>query len=384
MRADERARVSAQPRRGVRPRRAIAPRPLAERRIRAGTAAPDGGHHLLDARGLLHRWSGNVEATPRILTSTSPLGPVERAAMVASEPGEPFEVFVVTSSDTRGGSKRRFARFDGQRWTRLDQAVHRGIYLPDVARAGPGRALAIGTSTRSVAAVSLYEAGVVRGVVLPDPGYEAGESAPTAALWHPKLGYVLVGEDGSVENRLIDLVPEMPTSALSEAANFLNSHMRGRTLSEARHAMQARHQDYERELDELTKRVVDTGLATWAGAEAGRPRQLIVRGRANLLEDLKAVEDLERIRVLFDDLERNRDLVQLLGNAETGDGVRIFIGTENKLFSLSGSSLVVSPFRDKDQRVIGILGVIGPTRLNYARVIPMVDYTAKVVSKILG
>lgn len=195
---------------------------------------------------------------------------------------------------------------------------------------------------------------------------------------------VLVGEDGSVENRLIDLVPEMPTSALSEAANFLNSHMRGRTLSEARHAMQARHQDYERELDELTKRVVDTGLATWAGAEAGRPRQLIVRGRANLLEDLKAVEDLERIRVLFDDLERNRDLVQLLGNAETGDGVRIFIGTENKLFSLSGSSLVVSPFRDKDQRVIGILGVIGPTRLNYARVIPMVDYTAKVVSKILG
>lgn len=176
---------------------AIAPRPLAERRIRAGTAAPDGGHLLLDARGLLHRWSGNVEATPRILTSTSPLGPVERAAMVASEPGEPFEVFVVTSSDARGGSKRRFARFDGQRWTRLDQAVHRGIYLPDVARAGPGRALAIGTSTRSVAAVSLYEAGVVRGVVLPDPGYEAGESAPTAALWHPKLGYVLVGEDGA-------------------------------------------------------------------------------------------------------------------------------------------------------------------------------------------
>jgi len=111
---------------------------------------------------------------------------------------------------------------------------------------------------------------------------------------------------------------------------------------------------------------------------------LIIRGRSNLLANLGAAEDLERIRLLFDDLESKRDLIQLLGNAEDGDGVRIFIGSENNLFSLSGSSIVVSPYRDKDQRIVGVLGVIGPTRLNYARVIPMVDYTARLVGKLLG
>ena len=109
-----------------------------------------------------------------------------------------------------------------------------------------------------------------------------------------------------------------------------------------------------------------------------------MRGRSNLLTDLDAVEDLERIRLLFDDLESKKDLIQLLGLAEQGDGVRIFIGSENNLFSLSGSSLVVSPYRDSNQRIVGVLGVIGPTRLNYARVIPMVDYTARLVSRILG
>ena len=109
-----------------------------------------------------------------------------------------------------------------------------------------------------------------------------------------------------------------------------------------------------------------------------------MRGQANLLDDVTALEDLERVRLLFDDLETQRELIRLLGDAEAGEGVRIFIGSENKLFSLSGSSLVVSPYRDKEQRVVGVLGVIGPTRLNYARIIPMVDYTAKVVGRLLG
>jgi heat-inducible transcriptional repressor len=195
---------------------------------------------------------------------------------------------------------------------------------------------------------------------------------------------VLVGEDGSVENRVVDLPAGLPTSALSEAANYLNSHIRGLTLAEARTELELRQSQSQAELDELTKRVVETGLATWAGTTADQPQQLIVRGRANLLEDLKAAEDLERLRLLFDDLERNRDLVQLLGAAEAGDGVRIFIGSENKLFSLSGSSLVVSPYRDKDRRIVGVLGVIGPTRLNYARIVPVVDYTARLVGKVLG
>ncbi|MBN9009415.1 MAG: heat-inducible transcriptional repressor HrcA, partial [Rhizobiales bacterium] len=128
---------------------------------------------------------------------------------------------------------------------------------------------------------------------------------------------------------------------------------------------------------------VEAGLASWAEAGAGRPETLIVRGRANLLEDVNAAEDLERIRLLFEDLETQRELVRLLGNAETGEGVRIFIGSENQLFSLSGSSLIVSPYRDSEQRIVGVLGVIGPTRLNYARIVPMVDYTAKLVTRLL-
>jgi heat-inducible transcriptional repressor len=157
---------------------------------------------------------------------------------------------------------------------------------------------------------------------------------------------VLVSEDGQVENRILSLPPGLPSSALSEATNFLNARIRGRTLAE--------------------------------------DRKLIVRGQAHLLEDLHALEDLERVRLLFDDLEEKRGVADLLGRAEHAEGMRIFIGSENKLFSLSGSSTIVSPYRDGQGRIVGVLGVIGPTRLNYARIIPMVDYTARVVSKVLG
>jgi heat-inducible transcriptional repressor len=195
---------------------------------------------------------------------------------------------------------------------------------------------------------------------------------------------VLVGEDGSVENRLVDIDPGTTPSALTEATNYLNSRLHGRTLSEARAEIGRRRDDLRTELDKLTHKLVDTGLATWEEAREGRPETLIVRGRANLLEDITAAEDLERIRLLFDDMETQQELIRLLGDAEKGDGVRIFIGSENQLFSLSGSSLVVSPYRDSDQRIVGVLGVIGPTRLNYARIVPMVDFTAKVVSRFIG
>ncbi|MDR3374725.1 MAG: heat-inducible transcriptional repressor HrcA [Ancalomicrobiaceae bacterium] len=201
---------------------------------------------------------------------------------------------------------------------------------------------------------------------------------PTRAL------VVLVGEDGSVENRVVELPAGIPPSTLVEASNYLNATIRGRSLAEARTDLERLTQERQGELDQLTRQLVEAGLASWADTGSGRPPQLIVRGRANLLDDLKAAEDLERIRLLFDDLERNRDLVQLLGLAETGDGVRIFIGSENKLFSLSGSSLIVSPYRDKGQNIIGAIGVIGPTRLNYARIVPMVDFTAKLVGRLLG
>ncbi|MDJ1158894.1 heat-inducible transcriptional repressor HrcA [Chelatococcus sp. SYSU_G07232] len=192
---------------------------------------------------------------------------------------------------------------------------------------------------------------------------------------------VLVSEDGTVENRLLDLPPGLPPSALTEATNFLNARIRGKTLGELRSEFEARRTEMERELDALTARLVEAGLATPAGSEDGR--HLIVRGQANLLEDLKAAEDLERIRLLFADLETQHDVIDLLTRAEAGEGVRIYIGSENKLFSLSGSSMIAAPFRDASQTIVGVVGVIGPTRLNYARIVPMVDYTAKVVSKLI-
>ncbi|MCB1508059.1 MAG: heat-inducible transcriptional repressor HrcA [Hyphomicrobiaceae bacterium] len=195
---------------------------------------------------------------------------------------------------------------------------------------------------------------------------------------------VLVGEDGSVENRMIDLPAGTLPSTLSEATNRLNALVKGRTLMDVRKELSGLEAGLSGELDTLTRQVVEAGLATWSGASGGQPRQLIVRGQANLLEDVKALEDLERVRQLFSDIEEKRELIEFLGLAEKGDGVRVFIGSETKLFSLSGSSVIVSPYRDAETGLIGVLGVIGPTRLNYARIVPSVDYTARLISRLLG
>jgi len=194
---------------------------------------------------------------------------------------------------------------------------------------------------------------------------------------------VMVGDDGQVENRVLTLPLGVPSSVLTEAGNFLNARIRGRTLAEARLELETALAEARAELDQLTQKVIAAGIASWSGGENG-DRQLIVRGHANLLEDLHALEDLERIRLLFEDLETKRGVVDLLGRAEQADGVRIFIGSENKLFSLSGSSTIVAPYRDGAGQIVGVLGVIGPTRLNYARVIPTVDYAARIVSRMLG
>jgi len=194
---------------------------------------------------------------------------------------------------------------------------------------------------------------------------------------------ILVTEDGQVENRVVQLTAGITPSALSEATNYLNARIRGSTLNEARADIEKLYETAKRELDSLTQKVVEAGIATWVETGAGSPPTMIVRGRSNLLGNMAGGEDLGRIRQLFDDMETKKDLIQLLTLAEEGDGVRIFIGSENSLFSLSGSSLVVSPYRDQDERVVGVLGIIGPTRLNYARIIPMVDYTAQLVSRMI-
>ena len=194
---------------------------------------------------------------------------------------------------------------------------------------------------------------------------------------------VLVFEDNQIENRVLVTPPDLPPAVLAEAAAYLNARFKGKTLSEARaEAGDALAKD-RAALDQAAARLIESGLVEWSGEDPTMGRALIVRGRANLLQDPEAVADLERARRLFDDLEKTRELIQVLDLAKAGEAVRVFIGSENPLFSLSGSSLIVAPYMNAERRVVGALGVIGPTRLNYARVIPVVDYTARIVGRVL-
>lgn len=199
---------------------------------------------------------------------------------------------------------------------------------------------------------------------------------------HGKALVVLVAEDGSVENRIIELPLGLPQSALAQASNYMNARLVGKTLPQASEVIEAELMAHQAELDKLTAKVVESGIAIWSGSKAANP-SLIVSGQANLLDNVTAMEDMERIRHLFEDLESKKELINMLDLARDGRGVRMFIGSENNLFSLSGSSLVVSPYISGANKIVGVIGVIGPTRLNYARIIPMVDYTAKVVSRLL-
>ena len=194
---------------------------------------------------------------------------------------------------------------------------------------------------------------------------------------------VIVFEDGQVENRLLNTPDGMTPAAMTEATNYLNARFKGKTLAEARAAADQALVNDRAALNAAAASLVQGGLAEWGGEDPLAGRSLIVRGRANLLSDSQAIVDLERVRRLFDDLERNNELIELLDVAGHGESVRIFIGSENPLFSLSGSSLIVAPYMNAERKVVGALGVIGPTRLNYARVIPVVDYTAQVVGRIL-
>ena len=194
---------------------------------------------------------------------------------------------------------------------------------------------------------------------------------------------VLVYSNGDVENRLFTPPVGQTPSAMREAANFLNAVLEGRTLSELLSTIQDDVDLRRQEIDSLAQELVTQGLAVWQ-TQGDDNERLIVRGRGNLLESESHEEDLERIRNLFDDLERKRDIAEFLELTEQGDGVRIFIGSENKLFSLTGSSLVVSPYMNSERKIVGAIGVIGPTRLNYGRIVPLVDYTAQLVGKLIS
>ncbi|MCW1403234.1 heat-inducible transcriptional repressor HrcA [Novosphingobium sp. MW5] len=193
---------------------------------------------------------------------------------------------------------------------------------------------------------------------------------------------VLVGEDGGIENRVVDVPAHLPPSALEMASNYLSAQLAGRTLGEAVRAIRAEIASGKTALDAASRDLVERGMAVWSEDALNRP-VLIVRGQANLLDEA-AITDLERVRQLLDDLENKQSVAELLDAAREADATRIFIGAENRLFALSGSSVIASPYRNREGRVVGVVGVIGPTRLNYARLVPMVDFTAQSLGKLIG
>ena len=246
----------------------------------------------------------------------------------------------------------------------------------------------MGSNERDVAGLLEQVGGALSGItqgasLVLSPKHEAAiKHIEFVALAPDRVLVVLVFADGHVENRLFTPPKGITPSALREAANYLNSMIEGATVSSLLARFQAEVTRNRREIDALATTLVEQGLAIWDD-DGGSDARLIVRGRANLLDEGAAAEDIERIRTLFDDLERKRDITEFLELTERGEGVRIFIGAENRLFSLTGSTLVVSPYMNAERKIVGAVGVIGPTRLNYGRIVPIVDYTAQLVGRML-
>jgi heat-inducible transcriptional repressor len=247
------------------------------------------------------------------------------------------------------------------------------------ALAASGRSL---EATLTEASLMLSGLSSAAGLVLAPKSEGALRHIEFVPLGHGQALVVLVGADGHVENRVIETPPGLPPSALQQASNYLNARLSGRPLTELRCLVAEEMAANHTELDDLSTKVVAAGLATWTGS--GRSGSLIVRGQARLLSDVTQIERLAAIQSLFERLEAQETMLRLLELAEQSDGVRIFIGAESDVFASSGVSMVVAPARNEAGRIVGAIGVIGPTRINYGRIIPVVDYTARVIGRLLG
>jgi len=245
-----------------------------------------------------------------------------------------------------------------------------------LAQPGPVEAALAATSTL------LSELSAAAGVVMVprrEPRLAQLQLVPLSAT---RALTVLVGSDGGIENRVIDLPGGIVPGALEAASNYITAHLGGKTLAEAGRAIRAEIAAGRSALDVASRDLVERGLALWSEDALQRP-VLIVRGASNLIDE-SVQTDLERVRMLLDDLESKQSVAGLLDSAREAEATRIFIGAENRLFALSGSSVIASPYRDREGRVVGVLGVIGPTRLNYARLVPMIDFTAQSLGKLIG
>ncbi|HEX7753448.1 MAG TPA: heat-inducible transcriptional repressor HrcA [Novosphingobium sp.] len=265
---------------------------------------------------------------------------------------------------------------DGMMQVAEPTAKERAVIERRIAEPGSVEAALAATS----ALLSDLSAGA--GVVMVPRREQRLQHLQLVALGTDRALAVLVGDDGAIENRVVALPPGLRMGALEEASNYITAHLAGRTLAEAARVMRADIASGRSALDAASRDLVERGLVVWSEDTLHRP-VLIVRGQANLLDET-ALTDLERVRMLLDDLENKQSVAELLELAREGEATRVFIGSENRLFALSGSSVIASPYRDREGRVVGVLGVIGPTRLNYARLVPMVDFTAQSLGKLIG
>ena len=247
------------------------------------------------------------------------------------------------------------------------------------ALAASGRSL---EETLTEASALLSGLSAAAGIVLAPKSDSAIRHIEFVPLGTGRALVILVNADGHVENRVIDIPTGLPPSALTQASNYLNARLTGRTLAELRRVVGEEITANRTELDEISAKVVEAGLGTWTGE--GRSGSLIIRGQARLLSDVTQIEHVAAIQTLFERLETQETMLRLLELAERSDGVRIFIGAESELFGGSGMSMVVAPARNAADRIVGAIGVIGPTRINYGRIIPVVDYTAGIVGRLLG
>ena len=220
------------------------------------------------------------------------------------------------------------------------------------------------------------------GLVLAPKSDRALKHIEFVSLGDGRALVVMVAEDGFVENRVIDVPIGTPPSTLIQATNYLNARLAGRTLADAEKMIEKEIADHRAQIDELTRDLVEAGIATWAGDDDRGA--LIVKGHARLLDDVSALTDLERVRALFEALDTRDLMANLLDRTQSGDGVQIFLGAENDLFNVAGCAMVAAPFTGTRGEIVGAVGVIGPARINYARIIPIVDYTAQVVGRILS
>jgi heat-inducible transcriptional repressor len=257
----------------------------------------------------------------------------------------------------------------------------------DSLAAGSGRSLEaiLGDASSALSSLSRYA-----GLVLAPKAEHPFKQVEFVPLGLGRALVVMVADNGMVENRFIDVPVGISASALVEAGNYLTARLAGRSLAEARQQIEREIGERKSELDSLASKVVEAGLAVWGNDQASDEGVLIVRGHAKLLEDVTNLADLERIRALFDLLETKKNMLRLIELVQGAQGVQIFIGAENELFGMTGCSMVVAPYQTGDEerpkggKIVGAIGVIGPTRMNYARIIPMVDYTARLISRLLG